>query len=217
MESLLNLEKEIIEGEENARNTKELYQLLTTYNAYNILLLKINREYNNIIANDKKIYLEDNCYKKKIKDLFSLFNEDEYLICKSLLERYNYNRDMLFLIDENTLLKMHYYGLENTCHPGLCVIDYKLMKIKNCKVKSYEESVYCGEPYYCDYSSEKRDVFGLFEQDNLITPSYLFDEQFKKYNNMDIREILRVQSLDEIQQKISEAKNEKVKRLVLSK
>ena len=40
---------------------------------------------------------------------------------------------------------------------------------------------------------------------------------FRLYDNMDIREILKPQSLDEIYEKITEAKDTKAKKLVLTK
>ena len=43
--TLLDLEMEIKNGQENARRAEELYQLLTTYNAYCALLLKAMQEY----------------------------------------------------------------------------------------------------------------------------------------------------------------------------
>lgn len=42
---LLDLETEITNGQEKAKQTKELYQLLSSYNAYCILLLKAKQEY----------------------------------------------------------------------------------------------------------------------------------------------------------------------------
>ena len=40
---LLDLETEITNGQENAKQVKELYQLLSSYNAYCILLLKVRQ------------------------------------------------------------------------------------------------------------------------------------------------------------------------------
>ena len=40
---------------------------------------------------------------------------------------------------------------------------------------------------------------------------------FRLYDNMDIREILKPQSLDEIYEKITEAKDTKAKKLILTK
>ena len=41
----LDIEKEITLGQENARRTYELYQLLSSYNAYSDLILKAKKEY----------------------------------------------------------------------------------------------------------------------------------------------------------------------------
>ena len=45
MEKLLDLEQEIKRDQEEAKRAKELYQLLSSYNAYSILLMKANKEY----------------------------------------------------------------------------------------------------------------------------------------------------------------------------
>ena len=61
--ALLDLEKEIKRGEESAKKAEELYQLLSSYNAYSILLLKIKSDYERKNANLKRYYLNSDCYK----------------------------------------------------------------------------------------------------------------------------------------------------------
>ena len=100
---------------------------------------------------------------------------------------------------------------------GLTNINYQFLKINNCTAKIYKENIYCYDPYYYDSHYEVKDAFGLFYKNNLITPSYIVEEQFRNYDNMDIREILKVQSLDDILEKIHEAKNRKTKKLILTK
>lgn len=212
---LLNLEEEIELGQENAKNTKELYQLLSSYNAYSILLLKAKFEYERKKVNLKSYYLDSNCYEKQIADLFSLFKSDECLRGKQL-SGIN-SKDMLFLIDQDTLLRMSSFEIMNSKIAGLSNINYKLLKINNCVGKVYNQSIYCGDPYYCDTHSEDRKAFGLFYNGKIVTPSYAFDNQFRAYDNMDIREILKPQSLNEIYEKITAAKNAKSKKLILTK
>ena len=212
---LLDLEKEITRGCENTKRTKELYQLLSSYNAYCILLLKIKQEYERKQTNIKQYYSDSNCYKFNIADLFSLFKSDECLICESISRRND--KDMLFLIDKDTLLRIYSFDIMNFTIDGLSHIDYNLLKINNCIAKIYNQRVYSSNPYYYDYHWEDKDAFGFFNNKSLITPAYILDNQFKSYDNMDIREILKVQSLDEIYEKINEAKNIKTKKLILTK
>ena len=212
---LLDLETEITNGQEKAKQTKELYQLLSSYNAYCILLLKAKQEYERKKTNIKQYYLDSDCYKKQIVDLFSLFKSDECLIGKSISE--TNNEDILFLIDQDTLLRIYSFDIMNSTIGGLSSINYKLLKINNCKGKIYKQNVYCGDPYYCDSHWEYKDAFGFFYNGSLVTPGYVLNEQFGAYDNIDIREILKVQSLDEIHKKINEAKNIKTKKLIIQK
>lgn len=212
---LLNLEHEIELGQENAKKTKELYQLLSSYNAYSILLLKAKSEYMRKKANLKMYYSNSDCYENQIADLFSLFKSDECLRGKKL-SGIN-DKDMLFLIDQDTILIMNSFDIMNSNIGGLSQINYELLKINNCIGKIYIQSVYCGDPYYCDTHCEDKEAFGLFFNGNLVTSSYELDNQFRGYDNMDIREILKPQSLDEIHEKIAKSRDIKVKKLALSK
>ena len=215
MKNDLDLEYEIKVGQENAKKTKELYELLSSYNAYNILLLNAKKEYERGKANLKQYYSNSECYKEQIADLFALFKDDEFLTEK-LISRIN-DKDMLFLIDKDTLLRMNSFDIINSNIAGLSNIDYNLLKIKDCKALVYKKRVYCRNPYYCDEHYEEQDAFGLFCGDKLVTPVYQLDSQSKIHDNMDIREILKPQSIDEIHEKITRAKNIKVKKLVLTK
>ena len=212
---LLDLETKITKEQENVKRTKELYQLLSTYNAYCILLLKATQEYQEKKSNIKQNYLYSSCYKKQITDLFSQFKNDECLIGKSILK--NNHEDMLFLIDQDTLLRIYSFDITNSTIGGLSHIDYNLLKINNCKGKVYMQNVYCGDPYYYDSHTEEKEAFGFFYNNNLVTPSYVLDNKFRTYDNLDIRDILKVQSLDEIHEKINESKKIKTKKLTLTR
>lgn len=212
---LLDLETEIANGQENAKKTKELYQLLSSYNAYNILLLKAKQEYERKKTNIKQYYSDSDCYENMTVDLFSLFKIDECLSGKIISE--TSRKDMLFLIDQDTLLRIYSFDIMNSTISDLSHIGYDLLKINNCIAKVYKQSVYCGDPYYCDSHFEYKDAFGFFYNGSLITPGFVLDNQFSNYDNMDIREILKVQSLDEIHKKIYEAKNIKAKKLILTR
>lgn len=212
---LLDLKSEIEIGQENARKTNELYQLLSSYNAYSILLLKAKQKYEKKEESIKDYYRDCDCYEEQTADLFSLFKSDECLSGKVLGEISHQNR--LFLIDDYTLLKIHSFDIMNSHISGLSHLDYKIIKIHDCLAKVYKENVYCGDPYYCDSHYEKKDAFGLFYDGRLIFPAFELDNQFESYNNLDIREILKIQSLDEIHEKIHEAKNKKAKSLILTR
>lgn len=157
---LLDLEMEIANGHENAKRAKELYQLLSSYNAYSILLLKAKQEYERTKANIKRYYSDSDCYKNQTVDLFSLFKGDKCLRCKEILD--TSDKDMLFLIDQDTLLRIHSFDIINSTIDGLSRINYELLKINNCIAKVYKERIYCGDPYYCDHHWEDKDAFGLF-------------------------------------------------------
>lgn len=213
--SLSEFEKGIKEGQRSAKNAKKVYQLLSTYNAYNILLLEAKQESERKKIINNQHYPDSDCYEDRIEDLFGVFKSNECLRGKRL-SGFN-NKDMLFLIDQNTLLRLNSLYAMNSHIAGLSIIDYSLLKITECTAKVYQEKIFSGDPYYCDYHWEAKDALGLFDGDNPITPGYVLNNQLASYDNMDIREILKQQSLDEIYEKITEAKNTKVKKLVLTK
>lgn len=210
----LDIAKEITIGQEDARKAYELYQLLSSYNAYTNLFIKIEnaQKGTNIIQGN----FYSDCYRNQINDLFSLFKSDECLKT-SFASPLNNERNMLFLIDENTLLRLSSFDIYNTNIIGASHIDYNITKINEAIAKVYSQKVYCGDPYYCDEHWEEKEAFGIFENNSLITPSYALTSELEKYNNIDIREILKVQSIDEIYEKINEAKNIKAKTLMLTK
>lgn len=210
----LDIEKEIIVGQENTRKAYELYQLLSSYNAYTNLFIKIKNAQKGTNINQGNFYSD--CYRNQINDLFSLFKSDECLKT-SFVSPLNNERNMLFLIDENTLLRLSSFDIYNTNIIGASHIDYNITKINEAIAKVYSEMLYCGDPYYCDKHWEKKKVFGIFNDNSLITPRYALTTELEKYNNIDIREILKVQSIDEIYEKINEAKNIKAKTLMLTK
>ena len=210
--TLSELKREIKNGQVNAKRTEELYQLLSSYNAYNILLLKAKIEHERLKTKSNNYYLNSNCYENQINDLFSTFKSNECLRLKQI-SGIN-KKDMIFLIDQDTLLRLNSFDIMTSNIGGLSSIDYDLLKINNCMAKIYKENVYCGDPYYCDSHFEKKNAFGLFYREELITPSYELESQFRSYDNKDIRDILKVQSLDDIQDKINQAQNEKKVKLL---
>lgn len=210
----LDIAKEIIAGEENARRAYELYQLLSSYNAYINLFIKIENAQKGTNINQGNFYSD--CYRNQINDLFSLFKSDECIKTR-FISPLNNERNMLFLIDDSTLLRLSSFDIYNTNIIGESHIDYNITKINEAIAKVYSQKVYCGDPYYCDKHWEEKEAFGIFENNSLITPSYALTSELEKYNNIDIREILKIQTIEEIYEKINEAKNIKAKTLMLTK
>ena len=204
MEELEQKIESNLEAEDKAR---ELVRLLKSYNAFSMLLFRAKN------GNSSNMHRESDliCYKDQFKDLFSLFKNDEYLINKVLHK--NDETDILFLIDYSTILKINYYGNYNY-NDGNTILHYELINIDNCKAKINIENVYCGDPYYFDYHSEKKYAFGFYDGNRLITPTYALNNQTKDYDGKDIREILQVQSLDEIYEKLTTVKDEKIQSLL---
>lgn len=209
----LDIEKEIIVGEENARRAYELYQLLSTYNACSQVLLKAKEDPQTSIL---RYGLYSHCYRNQINYLFSLFKSDECLKT-SFISSINNERDMLFLIDENTLLRLNSRDVVNSIIPNSSTLDYFILNCIHAVAKVYKQKVYCGDPYYCDKHWEDKKAFGIFENNSLITPSYALTSELEKYHNIDIRDILKIQPIEEIYEKINEAKNIKSETLMLKK
>lgn len=212
---LSDLEYKIMKDQENTKNAKELYEVLSTYNAYSILFLKARNEYEGNKINIRQYYSDSNCYKAQIEDLFSVFKSDECLMMDQI-SRIN-DQDILFLVDKSTLLRINSFDIFNSYIGGLSSVSYEFLKIHNCEFKIYKQSVYFSDPYYYDYHWLDKDAIGLFYDEKLISPAYAICDNLRKYNNMDIREILNVLSLDEIYEKITIAKDNKAKKLVLTK
>lgn len=197
----------------NAKNSEELYQLLQSYNAYSILLLKARDQYNEVKTNFEGNSLSSDCYEKCILDLFSQFKNDECIIGK--LSEFK-TKDMLFLIDMDTLLRINSsYSLMSS--KSISLLKYELLKINNCVGKIYNQRIFCRDPYYCDTHYEEKKAFGLFNNGKLVTPGYVLDEQFKVYDNIDIRKIINTKSISEIYEKITVEKDEKIRELSLVK
>lgn len=209
--SLIGLKREILSSQKDIKNALELYQLLSTYNAYCTLLLKAKAEYE-----CKDIEIDDDeqeCYQNQFDGFFSQFKRNECLSVTDILDLDK--KDMLFLVDQDTLLRINSLETSDFSFDTLLYLDYEFLRINNCIAKAYKDSIYHGDPYYCDKHFDETDAFGLFYQDRLITPGYSFDKQLTSYVNKDIRKILKPVSIDEIYGRITEVKNNKVKKLVL--
>ena len=211
---VLDLDSSIIKHDKNIEQAQKLYHLLVTYNTYSIMVLRAMQNRNGVNSNVMNHYSKLICYRDSISDLFASFKDNEYIQGINLTDRDE--SDILFLIDNTTLLRVNHYNTYNYRN-GDAIINYHLLNIDDCKFRINEKSVYHGDPYYCDHHYENEKAFGLYEGKELITPSYIFDSKIQNYNGKSIREVLSIQSLDEIYEKITAVKDENVKKLVLSK
>lgn len=214
--TLSNLNLEIEKGIEQENTLYDLYQLISTYNTYNKLLLKARNDLeksNRVIKENSHSW---DCYEKHIAELFSGFTQNELLY----LTEAEYNvlkdaKDMIFLINDHTLLKIHsYHPIWNNNLYDLD-ISYKFIRFLDYNVKRYEDKIYHRDPYYCSEYYEYKDAIGLFRGKDLITPAYNFEKQFKSIDGADIRDVLIPQSIDEIHEKIKSVKDAKIKTLSL--
>ena len=212
--TLSNLNLEIEKGIEQENTLYDLYQLISTYNTYNKLLLKARNDLeksNRVIKENSHSW---DCYEKHIAELFSGFTQNELLYLTEAEHNVLIDaKDMLFLINDHTLLKIHSF------HPigsdDLRDVSYKFIRFLDCNVKRYEDKIYERDPYYCSEYYEYKDAIGLFRGKDLITPAYNFEKQFKSIDGADIRDVLIPQSIDEIHEKIKSVKDAKIKTLSL--
>lgn len=212
--TLSNLNLEIEKGIEQENILYDLYRLISTYNAYNKLLLKAENDLKNSNRVIKENFHSWDCYEKPIAELFSGFTQNELLYLTEAEHNVLIDaKDMLFLINDHTLLKIHSF------HPigsdDLRDVSYKFIRFLDCNVKRYEDKIYERDPYYCSEYYEYKDAIGLFIGRDLITPAYNFEKQFESIDSADIRDVLIPQSIDEIHEKIKSIKDAKIKTLSL--
>lgn len=208
--TLSNLNLEIKKGIEQENTLYDLYRLISTYNTYNKLLLKAGNDLENSNRVIKKNFHSWDCYEKPIAELFSGFTQNELLYLTEAEHNVLIDaKDMLFLINDHTLLKIHSIHLIDS--DDICDISYKFIRFLDCNVKRYEDKIYHRDPYYCTEHYEYKDAIGLFRGKDLITPAYDFEKQFESIDGADIRDVLIPQSIDEIHEKIKSVKDAKMK------
>ncbi len=208
--TLSNLNLEIEKGIEQENTLYDLHRLISTYNTYNKLLLKAENDLENSNRVIKKNFHSWDCYEKPIAELFSGFTQNELLYLTEAEHNVLIDaKDMLFLINDHTLLKIHSIHLIDS--DDLCDVSYKFIQFLDCNVKRYEDKIYERDPYYCTEHYEYKDAIGLFRGKDLITPAYDFEKQFESIDGADIRDVLIPQSIDEIHEKIKSVKDAKMK------
>lgn len=212
--TLSNLNLEIEKGIEQENTLYDLYRLISTYNTYNKLLLKAENDLENSNRVIKENFHSWDCYEKHIAELFSGFTQNELLYLTEAEHNVLIDaKDMLFLINDHTLLKIH--SFHQIGSGNLRDVSYKFIQFLDCNVKRYEDKIYDSDPYYCTEHYEYKDAIGLFRGKDLITPAYNFEKQFESIDSADIRDVLIPQSIGEIHEKIKSVKDAKIKTLSL--
>lgn len=212
--TLSNLNLEIEKGIEQENTLYDLYRLISTYNTYNKLLLKAENDLENSNRVIKENFHSWDCYEKHIAELFSGFAQNELLYLTEAEHNVLIDaKDMLFLINDHTLLKIH--SFHQIGSGNLRDVSYKFIQFLDCNVKRYEDKIYDSDPYYCTEHYEYKDAIGLFRGKDLITPAYNFEKQFESIDSADIRDVLIPQSIGEIHEKIKSVKDAKIKTLSL--
>ena len=96
-------------------------------------------------------------------------------------------------------------------------LEYEIIKINNNKAKNIEyQSINESPRYYVFYNvDEIINTFApwdyLYNNEIIITPRYELDDKLPYYNNIDINDILKIQSIDVIHEKIKSVKEAKMK------
>lgn len=209
---VINYDDKISELSEEADKAKQYFQLLSTYNAYQVLLFKAKTDYGRKIAHFQQKYKFANCFTEWNDFLFSEFSNDELLKLKQISEVGK--QDMIFLLDLDTVLRLNSSQMMGYYSGGYCSLSHEIIKIHDCDAKVYLQSVYCGDPYYCDRHFEDKEALGFFCDDRLITPGYQLEANLESFDNEDIRDILKPLPIDEIMERIDEVKDKKVKELI---
>ena len=177
---------------------RKRYEFVSSYSACTVLLANAMREQNQ----KEIIHLDFRCYKEGLKTLFKTFNKMEHIHAK-LLEGVVTEEDRIFWLGENVLLRIRsYYGKHSY------LMDYALIRFKECKGKFYTERCYHRDPYYCEEYYENKEAFGLFDGNQLITGPYVADKNLYVYTNYDVRDYLENMPLDEIYQRITKVKED---------
>lgn len=216
--TLSNLNLEIEKGIEQKNKLYDLYQLISTYNTYSELLLKARNDLEESNEFSRGNSHSWDCYEKPVAELFSGFTQNELLyLTDAECDVSKDAKDMIFLIDGHTILKIHSYRPFRNNNLYDIDINYNFVSDLDCIVKRYENKIYHRDPYYHTDYYEYKDVIGLFIVDDWDTgdlikiASYNFEKKFESYDGADIRDILVPQSIDEIHEKIKSVKDAKMK------
>lgn len=210
-----NIELELLEGVKEVEQIKEMYKFISTYNVYKLLLAHCkNKEYNfHLFYPDTEFYPPE-CYQKQVYELLSLFNDNELLYLNS---PYSNKKNISFLIDSNTLLVIYPFKLNFSIYKEVIDLEYEIIKINNNKATNIEYQSINESPRYYVFNNvdEIINTFApwdyLYNNEIIITPGYYLNDKLPYYNNIDINDILKIQSIDVIHEKIKSVKDAKMK------
>ena len=214
-----NIELELLEGVKEVEQIKEMYKFISTYNAYKLLLAHCkNKEYNFHIFYPDTEFFPPECYQKQVYELLSLFKDNELLYLKS---SDSLKKSISFLIDSNTLLVIYPFKLNFSIYKEVIDLEYEIIKINNNKATNIEYQSINESPRYYVFNNvdEIINTFApwnyLYNNEVIITPGYELDDKLPYYNNIDINDILKIQSIDVNHEKIKSVKDAKIKTLSL--
>lgn len=210
-----NIELELLEGVKEVEQIKEMYKFISTYNVYRLLLTHCkNKEYNfHLFYPDTEFYPPE-CYQKQVYELLSLFKDNELLYLNS---SDSIKKIISFLIDSNTLLVIYPFKYNFSIYKEVIDLEYEIIKINNNKATNIEYQSIDEKPhYYVFYNvDEIINTFApwdyLYNNEIIITPGYYLNDKLPYYNNIDINDILKIQSIDVIHEKIKSVKDAKMK------
>ncbi len=210
-----NIELELLEGVKEVEQIKEMYKFISTYNVYKLLLSHCkNKEYNfHIFYPDTEFYPPE-CYQKQVYELLSLFNDNELLYLNSPDSN---KKNISFLIDSNTLLVIYPCKHNFSIYKEVIDLEYEIIKINNNKATNIEYQSINESPRYYVFNNvdEIINTFApwdyLYNNEIIITPGYCLNDKLPYYNNIDINDILKIQSINVIHEKIKSVKDAKMK------
>lgn len=210
-----NIELELLEGVKEVEQIKEMYKFISTYNAYKLLLAHCkNKEYNFHIFYPDTEFFPPECYQKQVYELLSLFNDNELLYLNSPDSN---KKNISFLIDSNTLLVIYPCKHNFSIYKEVIDLEYEIIKINNNKATNIEYQSINESPRYYVFNNvdEIINTFApwdyLYNNEIIITPGYCLNDKLPYYNNIDINDILKIQSIDVIHEKIKSVKDAKMK------
>ena len=122
-----------------------------------------------------------------------------------------------FLIDSNTLLVIYPFKLNFSIYKEVIDLEYEIIKINNNKATNIEYQSINESPRYYVFNNvgEIINTFApwdyLYNNEIIITPRYELDDKLPYYNNIDINDILKIQSINVIHEKIKSVKDAKMK------
>ena len=182
---------------------------------YKLLLAHCkNKEYNFHLFYPTTEFYPPECYQKQVYELLSLFKDNELLYLNS---SDSIKKIISFLIDSNTLLVIYPFKHNFSINTEVIDLEYEIIKINNNKATNIEYQSINESPRYYVFNNvdEIINTFApwdyLYNNEIIITPGYCLNDKLPYYNNIDINDILKIQSIDVIHEKIKSVKDAKMK------